>query len=68
VFNSKSKPGYCYTDYKNRFSRMKFQKHKLSNILEYFDPKLTEWENMQLNGYDRIWDCGNYVYVLKDKF
>ncbi len=45
-----------------RFSRLQFQKHKLKNILENFDPNLTEWENMQLNGFDRIWDCGNLVF------
>ena len=27
-----------------------------------FDPHLTEWQNMQLNGYDRIWDCGHYKF------
>jgi len=33
--------------------------------LTSFDEKLTEWENMQLNGYDRIWDCGNFIYELR---
>lgn len=23
-----------------------------------------EWQNMQMNGYDRIWDCGNLKYEL----
>jgi hypothetical protein len=27
-----------------------------------FNPNLTEWENMKNNGYDRIWDCGNFKY------
>lgn len=50
-------------------SRQKYQKHKLKNKLEKFDPNLTEWENMQMNGYDRIWDCGNLVfgYHLNDR-
>ena len=42
---------------------MKYQKHKLKDKLQIFDPNLTEWQNMQLNGYDRIWDCGNFVFV-----
>jgi hypothetical protein len=42
---------------------MNFQKHKLAKIIKVFDPNLTEWENMQLNGYDRIWDCGNLKYT-----
>ncbi len=59
-----SKPAYWYIKNQNRLSRIQFQKHKLSKRLEQFDPALTEWENMQLNGYDRIWDCGNYVFEL----
>ena len=62
-----SKPNYFY--FKNTsmlLSRLKFQKHKLKNILESFNPELTEWDNMQLNGYDRIWDCGNYVFGWKN--
>jgi len=55
---------YFYTkDYVNKESRMKYQKHKLDKLLEVFDPNLTEWQNMQLNGFDRIWDCGNYKYA-----
>jgi len=59
-----TKPSYYYikgTDLV-RHNRMNFQKHKLKSKLESYDPNLTEWQNMQLNGYDRIWDCGNYVY------
>ena len=46
-----------------RFNRLNFQKAKLKKKLEKFDPDLTEWENMANNGYDRIWDCGNAVFV-----
>jgi len=45
------------------YSRLKFQKYKLKNILKDYDPKLTAWENMVNNGYNRIWDCGNEIYV-----
>jgi hypothetical protein len=45
------------------YSRQSFQKHKLKDKLELFDPLLTEWQNMVLNGYDRIWDCGNSVWI-----
>jgi hypothetical protein len=44
-------------------SRIKFQKHKLRNILEKYDAALSEWDNMQSNKYNRIWDCGNGVWV-----
>jgi len=44
-------------------NRLQFQKHKLKDKLSTFDPSLTEWENMQLNGYNRIWDCGMLKYT-----
>lgn len=62
-----SLPGYYYTkDYKILENRLKYQKHKLPNMLSDFDPGLTEWENMQNNGYDRIWDCGNKVFTWRN--
>lgn len=63
-------PNYYYfrpIDTTKLYHRSQFQKHKLANKLEMFDPTLTEWENMKLNGYDRIWDCGNDVYVYDAK-
>lgn len=58
-------PGYHYLDssYSHRYSRQQFQKHKLQGRLERYFPERSEWENMQLNGYDRVWDCGNWVFV-----
>jgi len=61
---SQSNPNYWYIkNGKNSESRIKYQKHKLSTILNSFDPMMTEWDNMKENGYDRIWDCGNFVFV-----
>jgi Tfp pilus assembly major pilin PilA len=61
-----SGPNYFYMkDHFNLESRISYQKYKLSKIFPIFDCKLTEWENMQLNGYDRIWDCGNLIFQLK---
>lgn len=65
-FTHSASPNYQYFvpshDVRRLHNRVQFQKHKLGHALSTFDPKLTEWENMQLNGYDRIWDCGNNVY------
>lgn len=58
-----SNPNYYYTDYKSRYSRQQFQKHKLKDKIELFNEDFTEWENMQMNGWDRIWDCGNNVFA-----
>ena len=57
-------PSYHYTkDYKTLLNRMGYQKSLLKKKLFTYDPQLTEWSNMQLNGYDRIWDCGTVVYT-----
>jgi hypothetical protein len=62
-----SSPNYFYFkrngDTNKLLNRVQFQKHKLKDKLEVFNPTLTEWQNMQKNGYDRIWDCGNLVFV-----
>lgn len=63
---NRSTPNYWYFDKKNSkelFSRLKFQKHKIPNC----DMSKTEYENMLSLGYDRIWDCGNNVYINTPK-
>lgn len=55
--------GYFYTDYKHRYDRTAFQKHKL--VAAGADSTLTEWQIMQLNGYDRVWDCGQSLWVYE---
>ncbi len=63
-----SVPCYWYfkkksTDYSHElYHRSTFMKHKLKDKLEIFDPSLTEWENMENNGYLRVYDCGNKIY------
>ncbi len=64
-YSHTSQPSFYYLDkkYTKRYNRMSFQKHMLESKLNVFDSSLSEWENMQLNGYDRIWDCGCNVFV-----
>ena len=58
-------PNYWYMKYyKNREHRYKFRKSNLKNLLEKYNPNISEWENMKLNKYDRIWDCGSKKYEL----
>lgn len=60
-------PSFVYLDNKRHtVNRQQLQKHKLSNILDIFDDKLTAWENLVQNGYDRIWNSGNKVYTWRD--
>lgn len=60
-----SGPNYWYTnDYQHIESRIKYQRHKLKDLLQNFDSTKSEWENMTAAGFDRIWDCGNSVFSL----
>lgn len=59
-----SNPNYFYINDYKRKSRVQYQKHKLEKGLKVFDKNLTEWQNMQLNEFDRVWDCGNGVFSL----
>lgn len=61
----------CYYYFKDnlvRQHRFLYRKNVLEKKLDVFDPNLTEVENMYANGYNRIWDCGNWklekTYVI----
>lgn len=60
---SESNPGYYYYKDDCKYSRVKFQKYKLAKILPIFDESLSETANMLNNGYEKIYDYGNYVFV-----
>lgn len=63
-FSHNSNPSYWYFKEK-REHRSKYMKHKLSKLLDDFDPNKTEYQNMLVNGYTKIWDCGCKVYKIK---
>ena len=65
-FSNKSEPQYWYTDksYLYRFHRFAFAKQLLPKKLENFDPNLSEKQNMEKNGFTRIYDCGSLKYEL----
>ena len=54
-----TQPSYIYIRGDEIKSRMQCQKHKLEAFLEEYDPNLSEYENMLLNDWDRVYDCGN---------
>lgn len=60
-----SKPSYFYTRSNYRYNRVLFQKHKLKNKLEFYDENKTEFENMEDNGFYRIYDCGTIKVVWR---
>ena len=62
-----TEPGYywCHTRKIERISRYKTQKHKLKDFLkDYFDENLTETQNLENAGYNKIWDCGHKLYIV----
>lgn len=61
-----TKPSFSYYNIKDKtlHNRMSFQKKKLDEMPGY-DSTMTEYEIMQLNGYDRIWDAGQLRFILK---
>ncbi len=65
TFIKYSKPSYWYFKGVKRYHRFNFRKNILKNKLKMFDSNKTEIVNMQANGWNRIWDCGNYVFVKK---
>jgi hypothetical protein len=57
-------PNYWYTN-KNACIRVNkhFFKHDTLKIkLPIYNSKLNDWDNITNNGWDKIWDCGNYVF------
>lgn len=61
----KTDPGYVYIKDGIRHSRQEFQKWKLEEKLEKFDPNLSEYENMVNNRYFRVFDSGNLKVIYR---
>lgn len=58
-----TKPNYYYTKrYEKREHRFNYRKDILVKL--GYDPNKTEFEIMNENGYDRIWDTGNLKYEM----
>lgn len=58
-----TQPNYWYIVKNQRKHRFAYRKSELEKLLKTFDSSLSEWDNMQLNGYDRIWDCGSFKFL-----
>ena len=63
AYSHASSPDYWYWRDTEFYHRLTCQKHKLATKLENFDKSITEAENMYANGFKRIFDCGNLVFV-----
>lgn len=70
IYKGTTSPNYFYFHPRKQYelySRVSFQKHKLKDKLEKFNPELTETENMYNNGYRKIYDSGNHVFIKQYK-
>lgn len=61
-FVGKTDPKDWY--FKNGSDRLKRKAQVKKKNLEKFDSNLSDWKNMKLNDYNRIWDCGKYKYEI----
>ena len=52
-----TRPNYWYISGVKRLHRFGLRKNKDD------DQSLTEWQNRQAQGWNRIWDCGNAKYI-----
>lgn len=59
-----TKPNYYYFKNGITYSRQSFQKNKLKSVLEVFDDKLSESQNMFNNKYRRYWDAGHHRLIF----
>ena len=51
----------------DRQSHLNWEKHMIKEKLNMFDDKKTIYENLLMNGYDRIWDCGSFKFKWVEK-
>lgn len=57
-------PNYWYIIGNKREHRFNWRKDQLSNKLKIYKDDLSEVENMKLNGYHQIFDCGSLLYEM----
>lgn len=68
AFTYNTEPNYWYVKGQKRISRYTYAKHLLANKYEkgelaFYDANLSEAEIMRLNGFNRIYDCGNMRFA-----
>lgn len=63
-----SNPAFYVVDFSSGVlhNRLKFQKHKLGELLEGYDPTLTANQNIFNHDLGLIYDCGNIIYRSLD--
>ena len=63
-----TKPNYWYFNQNKigmvRKHRFNYRKDMLDKLFDDVDMTQTEWQIMQSQGFDRIWDCGNFKFKI----
>ena len=64
ILTKQGSPSYWYFegDSIKLFHKFSFRRDNLEKRFPNFKPELSEFKNMELNGWDRIWDCGLIKY------
>ena len=64
ILTKQGVPSYLYFEADNikLFHKFSFRKDNLKRRFPNFKEELSEFKNMELNGWDRIWDCGLIKY------
>lgn len=60
-----TEPNYVYVKHKTVLTRYQCQKHKL--VEQGFDENMSESQIMRQRGFNKIYDCGNAVYLYEPK-
>ena len=67
-FSHSSDPSYFYVKNNEILSRYQCQKHKLKELLpDLYKDELTETEIMTNAGFNKVFDCGNDVWIMPDR-
>jgi len=59
-----TEPGMWYTKGSVRLQRQRFMKSKLKEVLENFDPDISEHANMLNHGFYKLYDAGSIRYEM----
>lgn len=57
-------PSYMWHNGHVSYSRYQTQKHKLEQLIDDFDPDLSEHANMEANGFWALYNSGNILYSV----
>jgi hypothetical protein len=61
------RPDYSYVIKNKRYHKFNFRHDRLQKLFpNKYDPSLSERENMEKIGIDRIYDCGKIRFVMKN--